>query len=128
MQHGMLWVQPILPEQHEGVPGAGGRQPVGLVVGADGAVAPRRFSADAFSPGDEKTARMFGHHFAQTLLRLGSVQPVAGGGVMAACRQAAPLLFGFILSGLMSLLVAGISTFRNLGWTPDFLSLWARSG
>lgn len=39
----------------------------------------------------------------------------------------APLLFGFILSGLMSLLVAGISTFRNLGWTPDFLNLWARS-
>lgn len=39
----------------------------------------------------------------------------------------APLLFGFILSGLMSLLVAGISTFRNLGWTPHFLSLWVRS-
>jgi hypothetical protein len=37
----------------------------------------------------------------------------------------APLLFGFILSGLMSLLVAGISTYRNLGWSPAFPGLWA---
>ncbi len=39
----------------------------------------------------------------------------------------APLLFGFILSGLMSLLVAGISTYRNLGWSPGFPSLWAQA-
>jgi Protein of unknown function (DUF2798) len=39
----------------------------------------------------------------------------------------APLLFGFILSGLMSLLVAGISTYRNLGPAPGFLELWVQA-
>ena len=36
----------------------------------------------------------------------------------------APALFGFILSGLMSLVVSGISTIRASGPGPDFLSLW----
>ena len=36
----------------------------------------------------------------------------------------APLLFGLILSGLMSLLVSGISTFRALGLAPSFVNLW----
>ena len=35
------------------------------------------------------------------------------------------MLFGLILSGLMSLLVSGISTFRALGLVPEFLSLWS---
>lgn len=35
-----------------------------------------------------------------------------------------PILFGAILSGLMSLLVSGISTFRALGPTMHFLSAW----
>lgn len=34
------------------------------------------------------------------------------------------LLFGLILSGLMSLLVSGISTWRAVGVTPDFGRLW----
>lgn len=34
------------------------------------------------------------------------------------------ILFGFILSGLMSCLVSGLSTFRALGLTPDFGMLW----
>lgn len=38
-----------------------------------------------------------------------------------------PVLFGFLLSGLMSLLVAGISTLRAVGLGPDFLWLWAGS-
>jgi hypothetical protein len=37
----------------------------------------------------------------------------------------APILFGFILSGLMSCIVSGLSTFRTLGFAPHFLGLWA---
>lgn len=36
----------------------------------------------------------------------------------------APILFGFILSGLMSLLVSGIATWRATGLPPDFTTLW----
>ena len=36
----------------------------------------------------------------------------------------APLVFGFILSGLMSLLISGVSTFRALGPGPLFLGAW----
>ena len=39
-------------------------------------------------------------------------------------RKLEPLLFGFILSGLMSLVVSGISTFRAAGLFPGYLSLW----
>ena len=39
-------------------------------------------------------------------------------------RKFAPLLFGLILSGLMSLLVSGLSTWRALGLAPDFAGLW----
>jgi uncharacterized membrane protein len=35
-----------------------------------------------------------------------------------------PILFGFILSALMSFLVSGISTFRNTGLVDGFLGLW----
>ena len=37
----------------------------------------------------------------------------------------APALFGLLLSGLMSLLVSGISTYRAAGLGPDFAGLWA---
>lgn len=40
-------------------------------------------------------------------------------------KKYGPLLFGAILSGLMSLLVSGISTFRAVGPAKIFLSLWA---
>lgn len=40
-------------------------------------------------------------------------------------NKLAPMLFGFILSGLMSLLVSGIATFRATGAVPHFASLWA---
>ena len=39
-------------------------------------------------------------------------------------RQFAPALFGLILSGLMSLLVSGISTFRAVGFGESFAGLW----
>ena len=35
-----------------------------------------------------------------------------------------PLLFVLLLSGLMSLLVSGISMFRATGWVPDFVQAW----
>lgn len=36
----------------------------------------------------------------------------------------APIVFGFVLSCLMSLIVSGISTFRNAGLGDDFATLW----
>ena len=39
----------------------------------------------------------------------------------------APILFGFILSGLMSCIVSGIATLRALGPVPDFLGFWGAS-
>ncbi len=36
----------------------------------------------------------------------------------------APLLFGLILSGLMSFIVSGISTVRAAGLGPDLAGLW----
>lgn len=40
-------------------------------------------------------------------------------------RKFAPVLFGLILSGLMSLLVSGIATYRATGVTPSFVGMWA---
>lgn len=42
-------------------------------------------------------------------------------------RKFEPILFGFVLSGLMSLLVSGISTLRAAGVGPGFVPLWAGS-
>lgn len=39
-------------------------------------------------------------------------------------KRYGPALFGLILSGLMSLLVSGISTFRAVGFEPPFVGLW----
>ena len=36
----------------------------------------------------------------------------------------APILFGFILSALMSFLVSGIATFRNAGLVDGFFNIW----
>lgn len=42
-------------------------------------------------------------------------------------QRFAPVLFGLILSGLMSLLVSGISTLRAIGLTPGFAQAWLGS-
>lgn len=42
-------------------------------------------------------------------------------------RQYEPVLFGLVLSGLMSWLVSGVSLMRTIGWAPDFLSLWGKT-
>ncbi len=39
-------------------------------------------------------------------------------------KKYAPILFGLILSGLMSLLVSGLSTLRAAGPVPGFVTLW----
>ena len=70
MQHGMLWVgNPILPEQHAGVPYDEAANRLGswsgLMAQSDHAA-----PADGFAPGDVKTALMFGRNFAQTLHRV----------------------------------------------------------
>lgn len=68
MQHGMLWAgNPILPEQHQGVPVAEAANRLGSWSGL---MAQADKSAADFCPGDLKTALMFGQHFADTLSRL----------------------------------------------------------
>lgn len=74
MQHGMLWHgNPILPEQHLGVPEAEAANRLGSWSGlmAQGG----HSQGNRWAPGDEKTARLFGHHFVATLQRLGPVVP-----------------------------------------------------
>ncbi|MDP3229260.1 MAG: flavodoxin family protein [Acidovorax sp.] len=73
MQHGMVWVgNPILPEQQVGVPYDEAANRLGSWSGLM-AQAGHGAPADAFVPGDVKTARMFGRHFAETLQRLTDV-------------------------------------------------------
>ena len=70
MQHGMVWVgNPILPEQHQGVPEHEAANRLGSWSGLM-AQAGHGAPADHFSPGDVKTARMFGRHVAESLHRL----------------------------------------------------------
>lgn len=42
-------------------------------------------------------------------------------------RKFEPVVFGLILSGLMSLIVAAMSTFVARGLEAEFVALWARS-
>ncbi len=68
MQHGMLWAgNPILPEQHLGVPEDEAANRLGSWSGL---MAQADKTRPDFVPGDLKTARMFGQHFAETLGRL----------------------------------------------------------
>ena len=84
MQHGMVWVgNPILPEQHAGVPYDEAANRLGSWSGLM-AQAGHGEAVNAFVPGDIKTATMFGRHFAQTLLRLGSVAARPPGEAVAA--------------------------------------------
>lgn len=70
MQHGMLWVgNPILPEQHRGVPYDEAANRLGSWSGLM-AQAGHSAPADSFVPGDVKTARMFGRHVAESLNRV----------------------------------------------------------
>lgn len=73
MQHGMLWVgNPILPEQHLGVPYDEAANRLGSWSGLM-AQAGHSAPADSFPVGDIKTARMFGKNFSESLHRVGSM-------------------------------------------------------
>lgn len=70
MQHGMLWIgNPVLPEQHAGVPYEESANRLGSWSGLM-AQAGHAAPADAFAPGDIRGARLFGRHFADTLRRV----------------------------------------------------------
>ncbi len=74
MQHGMIWVgNAILPEQHRGVPYDEAANRLGSWSGLM-AQAEHSAPADAFPPGDVKTARMFGGNVAAALLRLSTAE------------------------------------------------------
>lgn len=76
MQHGMIWVgNPIIPEQHAGVPYDEAANRLGSWSGLM-AQAGHSAPADSFAPGDIKTARMFGRNFSLALHRLASGIPV----------------------------------------------------
>lgn len=70
MQHGMVWVgNAILPEQQAGVPFDEAANRLGSWSGLM-AQAGHASPADAFAPGDVKTARLFGENVARMLRRL----------------------------------------------------------
>ena len=70
MQHGMLWVgNPVLPEQHSGVPYEQAANRLGSWSGLM-AQAGHSAPADSFEPGDIKAARMYGENFSLTLNRI----------------------------------------------------------
>jgi len=70
MQHGMIWMgNPIIPEQHAGVPYDQAANRLGSWSGLM-AQAGHSAPADSFVPGDLKTARIFGSNFAKVLHRL----------------------------------------------------------
>lgn len=70
MQHGMIWIgNPILPEQRNGVPDEQAANRLGSWTGLM-AQAGHGSAPDAFPPGDLKTARMFGAHFARSVHRM----------------------------------------------------------
>ena len=74
MQHGLVWVgNPILPEQHSGVPYDEAANRLGSWSGLM-AQAGHSAPADSFVPGDVKTARMFGRDVATTLRRIGAAR------------------------------------------------------
>jgi len=67
MQHGMLWVgNPIMPEQHQGIPYAQAANRLGSWSGLM-AQAEHASNPDSFDEGDIKTAQLFGKNFALTL-------------------------------------------------------------
>lgn len=70
MQHGMIWMgNPILPEQHQGIPYEEAANRLGSWSGLM-AQAGHASPADAFDVGDIKTAKLFGENFSTTLQRI----------------------------------------------------------
>lgn len=77
MQHGMIWVgNPVLPEQHNGVPYEQAANRLGSWSGLM-AQAGHAAPADAFAPGDIKAAKMYGRNFSLTLNRLHAEETIS---------------------------------------------------
>jgi len=77
MQHGMIWIgNPIIPEQHAGVPYEQAANRLGSWSGLM-AQAGHAAAADSFDAGDIKTARMFGRNFSEMLHRMSFGIPAA---------------------------------------------------
>jgi NAD(P)H dehydrogenase (quinone) len=71
MQHGMIWIgNPFVPEQQTGVPEDDAVNRLGSWTGLM-AQARHGSPADAFPPGDERGARLFGANFARSMARIG---------------------------------------------------------
>ena len=71
MQHGMVWVgNAILPEQHSGVPYEEAANRLGSWSGLMAQAGHSAAPAQAFAPGDLKTARMFGANIARALVSM----------------------------------------------------------
>lgn len=82
MQHGMVWVgNAILPEQHSGVPYDEAANRLGSWSGLMAQAGHSAGPAQAFAPGDLKTARMFGANVARALASMAGTLPVGGRGV-----------------------------------------------
>ncbi len=47
-----------------------------------------------------------------------------GSGRRRVPRRFQPVIFGFILSGLMTLVVSAVTTARNLGFGDDYVGRW----
>lgn len=79
MQHGMIWVgNPLMPEQHGGLPYAQAANRLGSWTGMM-AQAGHGTPAESFEPGDIRSAQLFGRNFAETLLRTTErAEPVSG--------------------------------------------------
>ncbi|MCG2583833.1 flavodoxin family protein [Massilia sp. TS11] len=70
MQHGMMWVgNPFLPGQHQGVPYDEAVNRLGSWSGLM-AQAAHGAPAEAFSPGDLRSAEVFGRNFSEQLQRM----------------------------------------------------------
>lgn len=75
MQHGMLWVgNAILPEQHAGVAEAEAANRLGSWSGLMAQAGHSGPAAGTFTPGDLKTARMFGANVATALACMACAQ------------------------------------------------------
>jgi multimeric flavodoxin WrbA len=70
MQHGMIWIgNPILPEQHQGIPYEEAANRLGSWSGLM-AQAGHSAPANAFDPGDIRTAKLFGENFSIALRQM----------------------------------------------------------
>jgi multimeric flavodoxin WrbA len=127
MQHGMVWVgNPVLPEQHTGVAYDEAAQPPRFLVGPDGAGRARLTGRclRARRPEDRAPFRVALRRDPGTSHRA-SLKCIALPEFIMLPKKFAPMLFGLLLSGMMSLLVSGLAIWRATGLVHGFVASWA---